>query len=721
MRAGKWWLAIAALALGPAAAVEGMWQPAQLPELKQQLRGHGLAIDPSRLADLTGDPMGAITSLGFCTASFVSPQGLVVTNHHCAYGMLQYNSTPESNLIDEGFHARTRAQELPADPTQRIYVTEQISDVTDRITAGLSDGMDGLARHDAIEAAIKEQVAACESPGYRCDVYSFYGGHSYQLIRQLEIRDVRLVHAPAGAIGKYGGDIDNWLWPRHTGDFAFLRAYVAKDGSPADYAADNVPFRPRHVLKLNPKGVQAGDFVMVAGYPGRTSRHLLADEVLSARDWRYPRMIRWYEDRLAIIDDASRDNEDIAVKYASTVASLNNGLKNAHGQLEGFAKADIVAVKRARETELAAWLDAQGDAQHTALHADMDALRKLVERQQLTRERDLAIGMLNQSALLGAANRIVRLAHEREKPDAQRETGYQVRDEPRIEGSLKQLQRRMDPRVDARFLTHALQAHAQLPVPQQLPALTQWLDGAQGEAAIAARVDALFAASKLADSEPRLDAMRASSSQLADSDDALLELAVQLLPQLLQVERAQKEESGQLQALRPRYMEALLAWNRDSGKPTYPDANGSLRVSFGNVGGYRSVDGMAALPFTTAPGILAKDTGVEPFDSPAEQLEQIRAGNFGSYASERIGSLPVNFLADLDITGGNSGSPILDGNGQLVGLAFDGNWESVSSDWLFNPSLTRAINVDVRYMLWVMDYLDHADSLLKEMGLQPQR
>lgn len=721
MRAGKWWLAIAALALGPAAAVEGMWQPAQLPELAQQLRGHGLTIDPSRLADLTGDPMGAITSLGFCTASFVSPQGLVVTNHHCAYGMLQYNSTPERNLIDEGFHARTHAEELPADPTQRIYVTEQISDVTDRITAGLDDGMDGLARHQAIEAAIKEQVAACESPGYRCDVYGFYGGLSYQLIRQLEIRDVRLVYAPAGAIGKYGGDIDNWLWPRHTGDFAFLRAYVAKDGSAADHAADNVPYRAQHVLKLNPEGIQAGDFVMVAGYPGRTSRHLLAEEVLAARDWRYPRMISWYEDRLAIIDEASRGNEDIAVKYASMVASLNNGLKNAHGQLEGFAKADIVPVKRAREAQLAAWLDGQGDAHHAALHADLDALRGLVERQQLTRERDLVISMLNQSALLGAANRIVRLAHEREKPDAQRESGYQVRDEPRIEGALKQLQRRMDPRVDARFLTHALQAHAQLPAAQQLPALVAWLDGAGDEPAIAARVDALYAASKLADSESRLDAFAASSSQLADSDDALLKLAVQLLPQLLAVERDQKEQAGQLQALRPRYMEALLAWNRASDKPTYPDANGSLRVSFGNVGGYRSVDGMAALPFTTAPGILAKDTGTEPFDSPKAQLEQIRAGNFGSYASAQIGSLPVNFLADLDITGGNSGSPILDGKGQLVGLAFDGNWESVSSDWLFNPSLTRAINVDVRYMLWVMDYLDHADDLLKEMGLKPQR
>lgn len=721
MHVGKWWLVIAALALGPAAAVEGMWQPAQLPELKQELREHGLVLDPSRLADLTGDPMGAITSLGFCTASFVSPQGLVVTNHHCAYGMLQYNSTPERNLIDAGFHARTHADELPADPTQRIYVTEQISDVTDRITASLDADMDGLVRHEAIETAIKEQVAACEDPGYRCDVYTFYGGHNYQLIRQLEIRDVRLVYAPAGAIGKYGGDIDNWLWPRHTGDFAFLRAYVAKDGSAADYAKDNVPFRPRHVLKLNPHGVQAGDFVMVAGYPGRTSRHLLADEVLAAQEWRYPRMIGWYEARLAIIDEASRHDEDIAVKYASTVASLNNGLKNAHGQLEGFAKADIVAVKRIRETQLAAWLDSQGDAQHAALHADTDALRKLVERQQQTRERDLVISMLNQSSLLGAANRIVRLAHEQGKPDPQRESGYQTRDEPRIEGSLKQLQRRMDPRVDAKFLTQALQAHARLPAAQQLPALVAWLDGAQDEAAIAARVDKLFAASSMADSESRLGAFGADSSKLAESDDALLKLAVQLLPQLLAVEREQKEASGQLHALRPRYMEALLAWNQDADKPTYPDANSSLRVSFGNVGGYRSVDGMAALPFTTAPGILAKDTGEAPFDSPPAQLEQIKAGNFGSYASARIGSLPVNFLADLDITGGNSGSPILDGKGQLVGLAFDGNWESVSSDWLFNPALTRAINVDVRYMLWVMDYLDQADNLLKEMGLQPQR
>ncbi|MDQ1132486.1 hypothetical protein QE386_001081 [Pseudoxanthomonas winnipegensis] len=391
--------AIAATCIPSALAVEGMWQPAQLPKIAGDLKAHGLKLDPAALTDLTGYPMGAIVSLGGCTASFVSPQGLVVTNHHCAYGALQYNSTPQKNLIEDGFLARSVGEELPGSPDMRVFVTEEIRDVTKEITGGLRDDMAPLDRYKAIEQAIKAQVKGCERDGYRCDVYTFHGGYSYQLIRQLEIKDVRLVYAPPESIGKFGGDIDNWMWPRHTGDFSYLRAYVSKDGKSAEYSKDNVPYQPKHVLKVNPQGLEEGDYVMVVGYPGRTNRYRLAQEVQAAIDWQYPTQIKIYQDSLAIIDAASKAKPEVGVKYANTVAGLNNYLKNFGGQLEGLRRADAVAVKQQQEAQLDAWLATRKDGDAKALAGDIAQLKQVLAGTAATRERDLDLSLLQRSAL----------------------------------------------------------------------------------------------------------------------------------------------------------------------------------------------------------------------------------------------------------------------------------------------------------------------------------
>jgi len=703
--------------ISSAHAVEGMWQPAQLPGIAATLQQHGLKLDPKTLTDLTAYPMGAIVSLGGCTASFVSPEGLVVSNHHCVYGALQLNSTPENNLIEKGFLAKTQADELSAGPSARIFVTEEIRDVTKEITAKLTDAMSGAERYKAIELAIKEQVKACESEGYRCDVYTFHGGYSYQLIRQLEIKDVRLVYAPPESIGKFGGDVDNWMWPRHTGDFGYLRAYVSKDGKSAAFSKDNVPYRPRHVLKVNPQGVEAGDYVMVVGYPGRTNRYRLADEVQSAIDWTYPTQIKVYEDTLDIINTAGKANPDVAVKYASMVAGLNNYLKNFGGQLEGLHRADAVTVKRAQEAQLEAWLKQQGGTDNTALAADIGKLRQQIAADRANRERDLAIGLVSRAQLFGTAVRLTHLAKERPKADLDRDAGYQQRDWVRIEGGLKQMDRRYDPGVDQQFMVYGLTRYVALPQAQRLPALDKWLDGASTEAAIKAKVAALYAGSKLGNVDERMKWFGADSKAIDASSDSMLRLARAVQPQLKALEDESDARAGEMSKLRPRYMQAMIAWKDSQKLPVYPDANSSLRVTFGNVQGVAPRDGVSYAPFTTAQGIVEKDTGIEPFNSPKAELVAIKAKAFDSYASPKLGTLPVNFLADLDITGGNSGSPAMDANGQLVGLAFDGNWESVSGDWLFNPQLNRSIQVDVRYMLWVMHHLDHADNLLKEMGV----
>ena len=270
-------------------AQEGMFTPEQLPSIAGDLKETGLAIPASSINDLTAFPMGAIVSLGGCSASFVSDKGLAVTNHHCARGSVQYNSTPENNYLKDGFLAKEIGEELPAAPGTRMFVTVDFSDVTDNVIGGISDDVQGRERYDLIEANRKALIAECESEaGFRCSVPSFFQGLEYKLIKQMEIRDVRIAYAPADSIGKYGGDVDNWMWPRHTGDFSFYRAYVGKDGKPADYSEENVPFKPDHFLKVSAAGLEDGDFVMAAGYPGSTNRYARLSQVLYTFDWLYP-------------------------------------------------------------------------------------------------------------------------------------------------------------------------------------------------------------------------------------------------------------------------------------------------------------------------------------------------------------------------------------------------------------------------------------------------
>ena len=701
---------------GTTNAVEGMWQPAQLPSIAAQLKEQGLKFNPSQMTDLTGPTMGAVVSLGFCTASFVSPQGLVVTNHHCAYGAIQYNSTDTRNLIRDGFLAKSMADELPGDPNLRVYVTEEIRDVTAQIRAKIMPGSGGVALFDAIDKAEKKLVADCENPGnLRCTVASFYGGASYQLIRQREIKDVRLVYAPPDSIGKFGGDVDNWMWPRHTGDFAFLRAYVAKNGMSATYSKDNVPFKPKYHLPVHADGVADGDYVMVAGYPGRTNRYRLAEEMASAIDWVYPNSMRNSTDVLAIINAAGKTDPAVVVKYADAVASYNNGLKNNGGQLEGLARAQALKQKQAEAKALQSFL-AGGD--DSALNDDVAALRILIANQAKSRERDFLLGQLARTNLYSAAYSVYRVGIERGKPDLDRESGFQQRDEIRIEGRLKQMERRGDPAVDAQLMNYFLKRYTKLPADQHVASIDAWLGGANAsDAAVETKVAALFSGTKLDSLDQRLNWFKSDRKAIEASDDAALQWMVALMPDLLRMENERKAQSGDELRLRPRYMDAMIAWKRSQGQAVYPDANGTLRISFGRVQGLKK-DGMQNLPFTTLRGITEKYTGVDPFESPPSQLDAIAAKDYGNYKVESLGSVPVDFLADLDITGGNSGSPTIDASGGLVGLAFDRVWESISADWIFYPALTRSIQVDVRYMLWVMDRIDRADNLLVEMGVK---
>lgn len=714
---------VVSTAVSVGTAAEGMWLPDQLPGLATELTSLGLELDPAALADLTAAPLGAVIWLGGCTASFVSPQGLVVTNHHCGYGSIQFNSTPERNLIEDGFLAHSFAEELPAAPGSRIYVAEEATDVTAAIQASVPDEATGRARHDAVEAAEKRLVAACEAePGTSCRIGELYGGLRYVLYRQLEIRDVRLVYAPARSIGNYGGDVDNWMWPRHTGDFTFLRAYVGPDGRPADPSPANVPYRPRHWLEVSAEGVRDGDFVMVAGYPGETDRYRLAHEVEDVIDWYYPTRRQALLELLDVIAETTAGRPAAAIAYAPMVSWFNNSTKNYAGMLKGFATSDVVERKRGLERNLQAWIEADpvrrarwGDA-----IADLDLL---VEEDHRHEARDLELGLIGYNPMISSARKIYRLARERELPDAQRSPGFQQRDLPELRTTLQRIQRRFDPTVDRALLRHMLLRYARLPADQRLPVLDAWFGiGPEGaaDAVLDATLGEMYRTTGLIDEKTRLDWLTADRAAVEASDDPFLRLAVALYDTDRRLESEQEDLDGRLLEARPRVMEALLAYRRGRGERTYPDANGTLRVTYGVVSGYEPRDGVFYEPFTTAYGILEKATGEPPFDPPAALAAAIEHGEWGRYDPLGPDSLPVDFLSTVDTTGGNSGSPTLDARGRLVGLLFDGNWESIVSDWDFLPEVTRSIHCDARYMLWVMDRVDGAWNLLREMGIEPR-
>ncbi len=716
--------AVAAGTLGmglsaPAAAVEGMWVPQQLPEIAAPLKKAGLKLDPKQLADLTGDPMGAVVSLGGCTASFVSPQGLVVTNHHCAYGAIQLNSTAQKNLMREGFNAPTRADEVSAGPSSRIFALDSIQDVSAQIKAAIDRGASPIERTQAAEAEAKRLVAQCEAEaGYSCEVSSFFGGITYRLFRSIEIKDVRLVYAPPGSIGNYGGEVDNWMWPRHTGDFSFYRAYVGKDGKPAEYSKDNVPYQPRHWLKIADKPLGEGDFVMVAGYPGRTNRYALASEFDATREWSYPVVGQHYKNLVALVERTARQDPEIGVKYASTVRGWQNAMKNYDGQLEGFKRIDAGARKHADEAAVLAWLGKRGAAGKPALDAHAK-LEELQARNVAHRQRDLVYGQLRRGGIIGAATSLYRLAAERAKPDAEREQGYQQRDLPDIKASLEQMERRYDPRMDRELQAYWLREYVKLPAGERIAELDRWLGG-NDEKAVKRALDKL-AKTKLGSLKERMALFNADRASLDKSRDPAIQLAQALLPANLRIEQEAKIAAGESAVARPLYLQGVIDYRKSQKQAVYPDANSTLRITFGNVKPYTKLDGSKQAAFTKLEEVAAKATGQDPFDAPDSLLEAIADKRYGGLEDKRLKTVPVNFLSDLDITGGNSGSPVLDGQGKLVGLAFDGNWESVSSNWVFDPVMTRMIAVDQRYMRWIMQEVYPAPQVLSELGVAPKK
>ncbi|WJI17524.1 S46 family peptidase [Pseudoxanthomonas winnipegensis] len=703
---------LALLLSSTARADEGMWLPTQLPSLAEPLREAGFRGDPSALADVTQAPLSAVVKVGGGTGSFVSGDGLLVTNHHVAYGVIQYNTKAGANLIDDGFVAQALGEELPANPDFRVLVTTAFDKVTDQVLAD-AKGKTGRAYFDAVDAASKRLVAACEAAGnVRCSVATMDYGADFYRVTQLELRDIRLVYAPPRAIGNYGDEIDNFMWPRHAGDFTFLRAYVGKDGKPADYSADNVPYQPPAFLKMAVQGPKEGDFAMLAGYPGITYRNRTAAEFEAQVGHVLPARVAVFDALIAQIEQAGKTNAEARTRYASQLQSLKNNRKRAAGELEGLQRSDAARLRAADEAGMLA-------ATRGAQKQQIDQLQQLLAQGQALGDRDLLLSLVaGQTQLLRSALTLERLRLESAKPDAQRETGYQQRDQALIEGQLKQVQRRYDATTEKALLTVLLSRYQQLPEAQRVPAF----DAAFGRtpAELAKALDALYGATTLGTESERLSRFAAARQGQPLADDALIALAAKLVPAQLELENARKTREGDLLRLRPAYMQALAAWRAKQGRASYPDANSTLRVSFGRVTPLAPRDAVAYAPLTTVAGIVEKNTGTVPFDAPKPLLEAIAKGDFGSTVDPVLKTQTVDFLTNLDTTGGNSGSPVLNAKGELMGLNFDSNWEAVNASWWYDPRYKRAIHVDARYIRWLLAKVYPAPALLREMGVPAQ-
>ncbi len=714
-------LTIAILGSAAAHADEGMWMPQQLPQVAKQLKAAGLKLDPATLTKLTEFPMSAIVSLGGCSASFVSPQGLVATNHHCVYNSVAVNSTPQRDLLANGFLAKTLAEEVPAAPGSRIFVTKAVTNVSDKIISPDVAKLTGKARVDAMEKNQKAIVADCEQDaGHRCTVNSYYGGLEFYLTKQLEIRDVRLVHAPPAGVGKFGGDTDNWMWPRHTGDYGFYRAYVSRDGKAADFSKDNVPYQSTSFLKLAKEGVKEGDFIMALGYPGRTNRHRLPSEVAFTFDFDYPAYVKLSAERLAIIDRETKNNDDVRLKYAGQVAGTNNYYKNRKGMLTSYEGSDILARKTQEHADLKSWVKAV-PARQAQFGNDIEQVEKLIAERDADTRRDYYLAT-SMPRLLTSARQMVRLAHETLKPNTERKAGYQERDLPRLQAGIASFDRTYDEKVDKALALNSLVKYAAQPAAQRnanFDAAIGLKDGMSGDQ-LKALLDGLYAGSQLGDKAARAAMLTMKPDQFKASTDSLIKAAVAMYDESLKEEAKEEEQYGKLQQAYANYMKAKIAYMNSKGRAVYPDANGTLRVTYGNIKGRdHGADGTGSWKaFTTLNGVVAKATGEGEFNAPEAQLAAIKAKDFGKYADAKLKTVPVNYLATLDITGGNSGSAALNAKGEFIGLAFDGTLDSIISDWDYNKANTRDIQVDVRYILWNMKHVDKADNLLKEMNVE---
>ena len=640
-------------------ADEGMWMLPLLEKINSEaLANLGSRLTPDQIYSINHSSIkDAIVQFGGgCTGEIISGSGLLVTNHHCGYSNIQALSSEEHNYLEDGFWAMSLEEEIPV-PGLSVSFLQSMTDIT------------GSYKNEKERQKLLKK-AEKQNPGCQIRIVSFFNDNVEYLVVSKIYRDVRFVGAPPASMGKFGGETDNWMWPRHTCDFSMFRVYAGADNQPAEYSPSNVPFKPAQHLQVSLRGVEEGDFAMIMGYPGRTQRFQTAaqlEEMLEINDIR----IDARTVRQEVMWKEMRADELVSLKYASKYASSSNGWKKWQGMRESFAKLDVIGREEEKEAELNAWIAAD-PARVERYAGAIEGISGIISaRREAYKAMTLLSETLSNIELLGMTRA------GRRDPDKNYDAGVDLK------------------------IALALTDHY----------LANVAEKDKVEVSREA-IEEMFRTSAYTSKE-RLEAARAEGADLSNDPAALLAAAISDRSHILREEYS--AAGKELSAYSKTFAAALLEWTKD--KPSYPDANSTCRLTYGTVKGYEPKDGVVYKYYTTLKGVIEKEEpGNYEFRVPQKVKDLYAESDYGQYA-DADGKLRTCFLTNLDITGGNSGSPVLDADGCLVGLAFDGNWEAMSSDVIFEPELQRCICVDIRYVLWMMDKFGGAGYLLDEMDI----
>ena len=708
----KIFLLLTAVSLTLAArADEGMWLLPYLQKMNIKVmkeRGCKISAEEIYSADRSSLKDAIVIFGGGCTGEIVSPEGLLFTNHHCGYGSIQQLSSVEHDYLKNGFWAMSQAEELPVDGLEVRFV-RRIMDVTPEIVGNVPS----IASQEEYGRITKENIAALtgrlekEYPGMEISVKPFYGGNQFFAFVLEVYTDVRLVGAPPSSIGKFGGDTDNWMWPRHTGDFSVFRVYAGKDNRPAAYSPENRPYRAEKFLKISLKGVDEGDFAMVMGFPGSTERYMTSYEIDNMLRSENPQRIFIRGERQAILWEDMMADDAVRIQYASKYASSSNYWKNSIGMSRGIEKLGVKARKQAQEASFQAW------AERNTLPEEgyVDALEKIRRAEEEGGPVYAGVQYLSEAFLRAVElltpvgpfidTRTMAVADSIDNSAAVREA---------VAEWYRDYNPSTDRKVAKRMLAIARENMKELP-----SFYAEVVDKRFG-GDIDACVDYLYDHSIFTSAEKVL-ALMADYDPAKVAADPAVELAASVWAKYMELMKSYREKHAPYAEGHRKYIAGLMM--QQPRKAWAPDANFTIRLTYGRVLPYSPADGIEYNCYTTLKGVMEKEDPKNPaeFTVPERLKELYAAKDFGRYANAK-GEMPVAFLADLDITGGNSGSPVLNDRGALIGLAFDGNWEAMSGDVAFEPELQRMIAVDVRYVLFIIDKFAGAGWLLDEMQFE---
>lgn len=705
------------LHMGIAKADQGMWLPIQVAKIHGMMLDRGLKLSADDIYNINQASLkDAIVRLGggFCTAEIVSNEGLLLTNHHCAYDLIQNHSSVSKDYLTDGFWAMSRSEEL-SNPGLTASILVRMEDVTARVMQAL-EGVEESKKAATISKITKEIVeeAKKEGDGYTADVRAIFYGNQYILSVYITYKDVRLVGAPPSSIGKFGGDTDNWMWPRHTGDFSMLRIYTGADGKPAEYDAKNVPLKPKKILPVTLEGVKEGDYTMVMGYPGTTNRYLTSANLESNLTYYNQALIDLFGIEMRLMKEAMDADAATRIALASSYASGMNTYKYFIGQSAGLRTDGLVEKKAEYEARLTSWINANDERKAKYGNIVADIAADIAEFGPINKHYlYFAVGLLgsgvsNHSNLMGGLKGLL----NEKKPDAAK-----VKAEAEsIKGKLDETFKEYFPALDEKtFAALLFQYHKEIATdkqPQFLKDIVAKGKGADTRTVFDNYAKMVYSKSILTD-RARMEKFLAKPSAKVLNKDPGMKYAEEMMKVFMgEINPPRAAINGKLSAKRKTLMAAMMEF--ESNRTFAPDANSTLRVTYGNVLPYIPRDAVAYKYFTTAEGILQKeDPKNEEFIVPAKLKELLVKKDYGRYGKD--GVLYTAFISNNDITGGNSGSPVINGKGELVGIAFDGNWESMTGDLMFSDKMQRCISVDIRYVLFVVDKYAGAGHLVDEM------